>query len=412
MSDLNDMSGDIASQIALISRGADEILPAQQWQEKLKLARPLRVKVGFDPTAPDLHLGHTVLMQKMRHFQECGHTVIFLIGDFTATIGDPSGRDATRPPLSADAIAANAATYAEQVFKVLDPDKTEVRRNSEWFGNMPAAELIRLASHYTVARMLERNDFAARYANNRSIAIHEFLYPLVQAYDSVALNADFELGGSDQKFNLLVGRELQRQLDGGQTDGQCILTVPLLEGTDGKKKMSKSLGNQIGLEDHPNDFYGKLMSISDALMWRYYQLLSAQSAKAIAQMQDATDAGENPMQYKRALALELTSRFCGASAGQAASDHFDQCIVGKQLPDEIPTLAVQTGEDGKIPPLYYLLKSLQLVASSSEAKRLIQQRAVKIDDATITNPDHTLAPGGTFIVRIGKRRTIRLRTPT
>lgn len=394
--------------IALIARGSDEILPADEWEARLKKDRPLRIKVGFDPTAPDLHLGHTVLMQKMRHFQDCGHTVIFLIGDFTATIGDPSGRNVTRPPLSKEVIEENAKTYAEQAFKILDRDKTEVRRNSEWFSGMDAARIIHLASQHTVARMLERNDFDSRYQNKQDIAIHEFLYPLVQGYDSVALNADFELGGSDQKFNLLVGRKLQRQQ--GQ-EGQCILTMPLLEGTDGTKKMSKSFGNHIGLEDHPNDFYGKLMSISDELMWRYYQLLSFESEAAIAAKQQAAKDGQNPMQFKRELAAELTSRFHGAAAGTAASEHFDRCVITKQTPDELETVTLSAGDDGKIPPLYYALKSIGMASSSTEAKRLIQQRAVKINDEVQANPDHVLPQGGEFIIRVGKRKIRRVLTP-
>ncbi|MBE8158640.1 MAG: tyrosine--tRNA ligase [Betaproteobacteria bacterium] len=296
-----------AEDLELLLRGAEETLPAGALQQKLAEGKPLRIKAGFDPTAADLHLGHTVLMQKMRHFQELGHTVIFLVGDFTAAIGDPSGRDSARPPLSAAAIEKNAATYAEQVFKILDKTKTEIRRNSEWFGKMNAADIIRLASKHTVARMLERDDFSKRHKEERPIAVHEFLYPLVQGYDSVALRADVELGGTDQKFNLLVGRELQKL---ERQNPQCIMTLPLLEGTDGVKKMSKSAGNYIGITEPPAEIYGKIMSVSDSLMWRYYKLLSEKTAVETAALEAAARAGENPIAAKKALARELCARFC------------------------------------------------------------------------------------------------------
>ena len=306
-------------ELAHLCRGACEVLPEGELAEKLKRGKPLRIKTGFDPTAPDLHLGHVVLMQKMRHFQELGHTVIFLIGDFTAMIGDPSGKDSTRPQLQREQIEENARTYMAQAMKILDADKTEVRRNSEWFDPMDAAALIRLAAQSTVARMLERNDFSARYKGGHAISIHEFLYPLVQGYDSVMLDADVELGGTDQKFNLLVGRDLQRQRGGS---GQCILTIPLLEGLDGEKKMSKSLGNHIGVEDAPEEMYGKLMSLSDTLMWRYFELLSAVSAAELRAMQDACATGENPMHCKKRLAHELTGRFPRRGGGGGGGGAF------------------------------------------------------------------------------------------
>ena len=390
-------------QLQQLMRGAEEVLPKNNLLEKLRRGKPLRVKTGFDPTAPDLHLGHTVLMQKMRHFQENGHVVIFLIGDFTASIGDPSGRDTTRPPLSRDEIEANAATYIGQAFKILDKEKTEVRRNSEWFDKMPATDLIKLAARHTVARMLERNDFEKRYQNNQSISIHEFLYPLVQGYDSVMLNADIELGGTDQKFNLLVGRELQRQ---NGDDGQCILTMPLLEGLDGEKKMSKSIGNHIGVEEKPNDMYGKIMSVSDTLMWRYYELLSAESADTVQTFR--SDADTNPMQYKRQLAAELTARFHGAAAAVAAAENFSSLVVGGGVPDNINTVIVEADSNGITAPLFYLLKTAGLANTSSEGRRLIEQGAVKLDGIVEKKINRTLQRGDNFVVQSGKRRFVRL----
>lgn len=392
-----------AQQLPQLIRGAEEVLPEHSLPEKLAQQKPLRVKVGFDPTAPDLHLGHTVLIQKMRHFQECGHTVIFLIGDFTATIGDPSGRDSTRPPLTQAEIQDNATTYADQVFKILDKNKTEVRRNSEWFGNMNAADLIRLASRHTVARMLERNDFSKRYNTNQPIAIHEFLYPLVQGYDSVMLNADIELGGTDQKFNLMVGRDLQRQ--NGQS-GQSVLTMPLLEGLDGERKMSKSYNNHIGINEPAADMYGKIMSISDTLMWRYYQMLSNISLADLQAAQQAVSNGANPMQFKKQLAHELCQRYHGSQQADNAADTFNSRSVRGEIPDDIPQhqLAVAT----HTPPLFVLLKTIGLAASSSEGKRLIQQGAVKIDGQTVRDESHTLTPPQTIVIQSGKRRLARL----
>lgn len=396
---------DWEEELAFLCRGAEEVLPTGALQEKLKRGKPLRVKVGFDPTAPDLHLGHTVLMQKMRHFQERGHAVIFLIGDFTAMIGDPSGRNSTRPQLSREEVEENAQTYSRQVFKILDRDKTEMRRNSEWFGGMTAAELIRLAGSGTVARMLERNDFSERYGGGQSISIHEFLYPLVQGYDSVMLEADVELGGTDQKFNLLVGRDLQRQRG---ADGQCILTMPLLEGLDGKKKMSKSLGNHIGVDEPPNDIYGKAMSLSDALMWRYYQLLSARPADEIEKMRAACAAGDNPMQCKKELAAELTARFCGAEAAEAAAAHFARHVSGGETPQEMAEVAIDAAS-GEVPPLFYVLKEAKLVASTTQGMRLIEQGAVRLDGAVQKDPKYQLPRARAVVVQAGKRQFARVR---
>lgn len=411
------MADSVQQQLDILTRGAEETLPPDALRHKLQKGKPLRVKVGFDPTAPDLHLGHTVLMQKMRHFQELGHTVIFLIGDFTATIGDPSGRNAARPPLSQEEIEKNAATYAEQVFKILDRKKTKIRRNSEWFGKMSAAGLIRLAAGHTVARMLERNDFSTRYRAEQPIGIHEFLYPLVQGHDSVALKADVELGGTDQKFNLLVGRDLQRQKGG---EGQCIMTLPLLEGLDGEKKMSKSLNNHVGVDEPANDIYGKIMSVSDALMWRYYELLSAAPAAELRAMRtavappqgvappQAAEAGANPMEYKKQLAWELTARFHGAAAADSAAQYFLRHVVGGDAPEDMAEVSIPAGEDAVSPPLFYLLKVAGLVESSSAAVRLIKQGAVKIDGRAETDKDFTLRRGDAAVVQCGKRRFARL----
>ena len=397
----------VSEQLARLMRGAAEALPEGALADKLKGGKPLRVKAGFDPTAPDLHLGHMVLMQKMRHFQEAGHTVIFLIGDFTASIGDPSGRNATRPPLSEGEIVANANTYAAQMFKILDKDKTEVRRNSEWFGRMSAADLTRLAARHTVARMLERNDFAARYRAGRAICIHEFLYPLAQGYDSLMLRADVELGGTDQTFNLLVGRELQRQ--NGEA-GQCVLTVPLLEGLDGEKKMSKSFGNHIGMDEPAANMYGKLMSISDSLMWRYYELLSAASAAEARAMQQEAAAGANPMQYKKRLAHELTERFHGARAAEQAAAHFARHAGANAAPPEnMPEFEFAADAAGNSPKFFYMLKESGLVASSSAGMRLIAQGGARIDGRPQTNPNHTLPRGSCVVAQGGKRKYARIR---
>lgn len=396
-----------ADALKRLLRGAEESLPEGDLADKLSKGRPLRVKAGFDPTSPDLHLGHTVLMQKMRHFQELGHTVIFLIGDFTAAIGDPSGRDATRPPLSEKEIAANAETYAEQAFKILDRDKTEIRRNSEWFGSMSASDMIKLAARRTVARILERNDFSERLAAHQDIAVHEMLYPLVQGYDSVMLGADVELGGTDQKFNLLVGRDLQRQKD---MDGQCILTMPLLEGVDGARKMSKSYGNHIGVDEPPGEIYGKIMSISDNLMWRYYDLLSARDAGDIAARRQAAEAGEeNPMSFKRDLAREITARFHGDAAAGAAAEEFVRVFARGQNPDDMPTRKLSREDAAQ--PLFYVIKELGLAESSSAAKRLIAQGAVKIDGAPQSDPGFMPADCGRneIVVQAGRRKFARVK---
>ena len=389
-------------------RGSVEILPANGLREKLSRGKPLRVKVGFDPTSPDLHLGHLVLLQKMRHFQDLGHTVIFLIGDFTAAIGDPSGRDVTRPPLSPEEIETNASVYAEQAFKVLSRDKTEIRHNSEWFSKMNAADMVRLASNHTVARMLERDDFSKRYGAQKPIAIHEFLYPLAQGYDSVALRADVELGGTDQKFNLLVGRELQKQRG---EEAQCAMTLPILEGTDGVRKMSKTYGNHIGVDEPANEIYGKTMSIADSLMWRYYELLSAKSIGEIGGMQDQAKSGENPLVFKKALAHELTARFCGGEEAAKAAAQFAGTFARGETPEDIPEYDLRGHvKDGFSPPLFYVLKLAGLSPSSSNARRLISQKAVKLDGVVVEDEDMKLPAGRETVIRAGKRKFMRVKT--
>ena len=389
----------------LIGRGAEEIIKVEDLEARLKLGRPLRIKAGFDPTAPDLHLGHTVLLNKMRQFQELGHQVIFLIGDFTGMIGDPTGKNATRKPLSEADVAENAKTYAAQVFKVLDRDKTELRFNSEWFGKMSAADMIRLAAKHTVARMLERDDFHKRYTGQQPIAIHEFLYPLVQGYDSVALKSDVELGGTDQKFNLLVGRQLQGEV--GQAP-QIVLTMPLLEGLDGVNKMSKSLGNYIGINEAPNEIFGKTMRISDDLMWRYFELLSfAKSLAEIQRMRAEVAAGQaNPRDFKVALALELVARFHGQSAADESLRYWNETIKGGALPADIEERELAVGADGiKLPQL---LKQSGLLASTSEAIRKIGERGVRIDGEVVENKDAMFQSGASFILQVGKRSFLRV----
>ena len=388
----------------LIGRGAEEILKREELEARLKLGRPLRIKAGFDPTAPDLHIGHTVLLNKMRQFQDLGHQVIFLIGDFTGMIGDPTGKNATRKPLSEADVAENAKTYAAQVFKVLDREKTELRFNSEWFGKMSAADMIRLAAKHTVARMLERDDFHKRYSGQQPIAIHEFLYPLVQGYDSVALKADVELGGTDQKFNLLVGRQLQGEV--GQAP-QVVITMPLLEGLDGVNKMSKSLGNYIGINEAPNEIFGKTMRISDDLMWRYFELLSfKQSLADIARMQaDVAGSRANPRDFKLALALELVERFHGKPAADESLRYWNEIIKGGALPTEIESREIDVGADGiKLPQL---LKQSGLLASTSEAIRKIGERGVRVDGEIIESKDAVFHSGASFILQVGKRSFLR-----
>jgi len=393
----------VEEQLTEIRRGAEEILVEAELVERLKSGKPLRVKAGFDPTAPDLHLGHTVLINKMRQFQELGHEVIFLIGDFTGMIGDPSGKNATRPPLSSDEIAQNAETYKEQVFKILDPEKTRVVFNSEWMGKMDAADMIRLASSSTVARMLERDDFSKRYTANQPIAIHEFLYPLVQGYDSVALEADVELGGTDQKFNLLMGRQLQQAA--GQKP-QIVLTMPLLEGLDGVNKMSKSLDNYIGITDAPDDMFGKLMSVSDELMWRYFELLSFKTSAEIDALRQSAADGQNPRDIKFLLAGELVGRFHGDAAAVAAKDSFISRFKNNELPEDLPELKM-AAPDGQL-GIAYLLKQADLVTSNSEAFRMIKQGAVRIDGEKVEDKGLELAAGTTHVYQVGKRKFARV----
>ena len=394
---------DSTAALDLLRRGAEEILVESELLERLARDTPLRVKAGFDPTAPDLHLGHTVLLRKLRDFQELGHEILFLIGDFTAMIGDPTGKSATRPPLTADQVRENARTYEEQVFKLLDPAKTKVVFNSTWTDSLSAGQFIRLASSYTVARMLERDDFQQRYAGGQPIAIHEFLYPLVQGHDSVKLRADVELGGTDQKFNMLVGRELQKQF--GQRP-QVVMTVPILEGTDGVNKMSKSLGNYIGIKEPADDQFGKLMSISDALMWRYFELLSRQDLRTIAQWQRDVQNGRNPRDVKLDLAEELVARFHGAEAGRRARDSFLARFSRGELPDEIPETELQA-PTGQI-SLPQVLKETGLTKSTSEALRLIRQGGVRIDGARAEDPDLQLKRGAAPLLQVGKRRFLRV----
>ncbi len=393
----------IKEQIAELSRGTDEVLPEDGLRVKLKLGRPLIVKAGFDPTAPDLHIGHTVLINKMRQFQQFGHEVVFLIGDFTGMIGDPSGKNATRPPLTPGEIKANAETYERQIFKILDPDLTRVAFNSTWMGKMDAAGLVKLASHQTVARMLERDDFKKRYKGGVPISIHEFLYPIVQGYDSVELKADVELGGTDQKFNLLVGRQLQQ--DFGQQP-QIVMTTPLLEGLDGVQKMSKSLDNYIGITDAPGDMFGKLMSISDDLMWRYFEVLSFRSLDEIAALKKAVADGMNPRDAKFELGMEIVARFHDDAAATGARDEFIARFQQGAMPDEIPekTLASKDGRLG----IAYLLKAAGLVGSTSEAFRMIEQGAVRIDGERVADRALQVEAGSTNIFQVGKRKFARV----
>ena len=394
---------DVSEVLGQIKRGVEELLVESELVERLKSGRPLRIKAGFDPTAPDLHLGHTVLINKLRHFQELGHQVLFLIGDFTGMIGDPTGKNATRPPLSREQILENARTYQDQVFKILDPDKTEVCFNSSWMETLGAAGMIRLASQHTVARMLERDDFAKRYANGQPISIHEFLYPLCQGYDSVAMRADVECGGTDQKFNLLVGRELQKHY--GQTP-QCVLTVPLLEGLDGVNKMSKSLGNYIGISEPPREIFGKTMSVSDDLMWRYFELLSFRPMREIATLRQEVAAGRNPRDVKVMLAQELVARFHGDTAARDALAEFEARFRQGVLPDDMPVHHVQL--DAPHISLVQLLKQVGLTASTSESIRMIGQDAVKVDGARIEDRDLQCKKGESMVLQVGKRKFARV----
>ena len=392
---------------AELARGVAELIPQDGLKTLLKTVaeqnRSLVVKAGFDPTAPDLHLGHTVLLNKMRQFQERGHDVVFLIGDFTGRIGDPTGKNVTRKPLTEEQVQANARTYAEQIYKVLDKDKTRIEFNSKWLGSMDASDTIKLAAQFTVARMLERDDFDKRYKAGQPIAIHEFLYPLMQGQDSVALKADIELGGTDQKFNLLVGRQLQSQA--GQPP-QVVITMPILEGLDGVQKMSKSLGNYIGINEPPDEMFGKLMSISDDLMWRYYELLSFESLEEVERRRGAVaDGSLHPKQAKMELAEEITARFHGAEAGAQARHGFDRRFAQGQLPEEIDEIEVAVGDQGM--GLAHLLKALGLVSSTSEAMRMLKQGAVKLDQQRISDPKQVFMPGQSVLLQVGKRRIAR-----
>jgi tyrosyl-tRNA synthetase len=396
-------SVDVSEQLAIVRRGAFEVIVEAELAAKLARGKPLRIKLGLDPTAPDIHLGHTVVLNKMRQMQDLGHHVIFLIGDFTSMIGDPSGRNATRPPLTREEIVANAKTYHAQASKVLDPARTEIRYNSEWCEPLGAAGLIKLAAQHTVARMLERDDFHKRFKANQPIAIHEFLYPLMQGYDSVALKADVELGGTDQKFNLLVGRELQKHA--GQ-EPQCIVTMPLLEGLDGVEKMSKSKHNYIGIEEPAAEMFGKLMSISDTLMWRYYELLSARSLTDIAALKRACDDGRNPRDAKALLAKEIVARYHSPAAADAASAAFDARFRDGATPENMPEVTLETAGAGL--PLTQLAKQAGLVPSTSEALRLIEQKGLKLDGDTVGDKGLRVAAGRTVIVQAGKRKFARV----
>ena len=391
--------------LSLIKRGTDEILTESDLKKKLESGKQLIIKAGFDPTAPDLHLGHTVLLNKLRHFQDLGHKVIFLIGDFTGQIGDPSGKNKTRPTLGSDELIENAKTYEKQVFKILKKELTEVRFNSEWCNDLGAAGLIRLASKYNVARMLERDDFNKRYSSNQSIAVHEFLYPLVQGYDSVALNADVECGGTDQKFNLLVGRELQRAYD---QEPQVVLTVPILEGLDGTNKMSKSLNNFIGIDESPEEMFGKIMSISDELMWRWFELLSFISEKEINNLRQQVDAGTNPRDIKFLLAEELVDRFHETGQGASCRESFLQRFQKGSLPVDIKETSLTIESDSI--PLTNLLKNTDMTSSTSEAMRLIKQGGVKIDSQKVLDPKKEIQKGSEAVYQVGKRKFLKIRT--
>ena len=394
----------ITEAVALLKRGADEILHEQELITRLQRGKPLRIKAGFDPTAPDLHLGHTVLINKLRHFQDLGHHIMFLIGDFTGLIGDPAGRNVTRKPLTREEILTNAKTYQDQVFKILDPDKTEICFNSAWCEKLGSIGMIKLAARSTVARMLERDDFKKRYTGNLPISIHEFLYPLIQGYDSVAMKADVELGGTDQKFNLLMGRELQREE--GQ-EPQVILTMPILEGLDGVQKMSKSLDNYIGINDAPDQMFGKIMSVSDVLMWRYYELLSFRSIADIDKLKQAVSRGANPRDIKIQLAEELVARFHSKQAADAARDEFINRFRHGQIPEDMPAVEIRS-EAGQVPAIAQLLKQSDLTSSTSEAIRMISQGAVKVDGEKISDKDTRLAAGKTYVIQVGKRKFARV----
>lgn len=394
----------VEEQLETIQRGADEILVEKELVAKLKEGRPLRIKAGFDPTAPDLHLGHTVLINKLRQFQDLGHEVLFLIGDFTGMIGDPTGKSATRPPLTEDDVKENAKSYQKQIFKILDKDKTKVMFNSQWMSKMSSVDMVKLAASSTVARMLERDDFSKRYKGGQSIAIHEFLYPLIQGYDSVAMEADVELGGTDQKFNLLMGRQLQEQ--NGQKP-QCVLTMPILEGLDGVKKMSKSLNNYIGIDDAPKDMFGKIMSISDDLMWRYFELLSFRPMNEIAAFKAEMEAGKNPRDIKFLLAEEIIARFHSEEEAVGAREGFIAQFAKNKVPDDIPELSFDAPADGYA--IANLLKDAGLCGSTSDAMRMIQQGAAKIDGEKIADKSVRIAAGTEGVFQVGKRKFAKLK---
>ncbi len=391
--------------LALIKRGTDEVIVEEDLRAKLESGKKLVVKAGFDPTAPDLHLGHTVLLNKMKQFQDLGHQVVFLIGDFTGLIGDPTGKSATRPPLTEEQVLKNAETYKEQVFKILDPEKTVVRFNSEWMSKMSSQDMIRLAGQYTVARMLERDDFSKRFKGEQSIAIHEFLYPLVQGYDSVALNADIELGGTDQKFNLLMGRTLQKQY--GQA-AQTIITVPILEGLDGVQKMSKSLGNYVGVNDAPGEMYTKLLSIPDELIWRYYELLSFKSMDDITSLQKEVSEGRNPQEVKAAFAEEIIARFHGEEAAQNAKHSAGNRIKLGELPDDIPEVVVDFEGADQL-PIAAVIRMAGLVKNSAAAKDVLKQNAVYVDQQPV-EASYMVASGASFVAQAGKKKIARVTT--
>jgi tyrosyl-tRNA synthetase len=395
---------DIETSLSIIKRGAVEILVEKELIERLSTGKPMRIKLGMDPTAPDLHLGHTVVINKLRQFQDLGHEVLFLIGDFTGRIGDPTGKDVTRKPLTEEQVAENAKTYERQVFKILDPDKTQILFNSMWMKNQTAADLIQLASTHTVARMLERDDFGKRFSAHQPIAIHEFLYPLVQGYDSVHMRADVELGGNDQKFNLLMGRELQKHF--GQKP-QITLTMPLLEGLDGVKKMSKSLGNYIGIDESPDDMFGKIMSISDDLMWRYLELLSFCPMEEINQWRKQVNEGANPRDIKITFAKEIITRFHEASAAETAHQNFIARFQRHEIPEDIEEVTLTT-ENGEL-SIAHLLKQASLVASTSDALRMIQQGAVRVNGERLEDPKYMVSGGEANVYQVGKRRFARVK---
>jgi tyrosyl-tRNA synthetase len=388
-----------ATDLDLILRGADELIVEEDLRRKLARGKPLRVKAGFDPTAPDLHLGHTVVLNKMRQFQDMGHHVMFLIGDFTGMIGDPSGRNITRPPLTPEQIAQNAETYKEQVFKILRPEKTEILFNSTWCSQLGAAGIVQLAGTYTVARMLERDDFAKRFADERPISIHEFLYPLMQGYDSVAMKADVELGGTDQKFNLLVGRELQKHF---QQEPQVILTMPLLEGLDGVNKMSKSLGNYVGVDDAPNEMFGKLMSVSDELMWRYIELLSFAPLATVGAWKREVESGGNPREVKVRFAQEIVERFHDRRAAEAALEDFESRFRHGGVPEDLAEQTIDSPAEGLA--IVQVLKSSGVCPSTSEAHRMIEQGGVRVNGEKVSDKSLRLAAGATYVLQVGKRK--------